>query len=128
MLILTMFYFVGVYLILAPISKFAPVWVRFATGASVLIAMGFTVQMLAAAMSGMAGVARYVSGRSSRGIFLAAQATLICAHICMLYALTDLLSDTGPASNALLLVMTVLYMTGVALSLYEWKQRTSLPA
>lgn len=128
MLIVTTFYIVGVYLILAPISKFAPVWLRFATGAIVLIAMGFTVQLLAAAMSGMAGVARYVAGRSSRAIFFAAQATLACAHLCMLYALTDLVINSAPASTVLLLAMTVLYVSGVALSLYEWKLRTSLPA
>lgn len=127
MLILTTFYLVGVYLVLALISRFAPLWVRFATGASVLVAMGFTVQLLAAAMSGMAGVARYVAGQSSPVIFVAAQALLVGAHGCMFYALNDLLNTDAPASHALLLLTLVLYLAGVTLSLYEWKHRKPVP-
>jgi hypothetical protein len=128
MLVLAAFYYAGVYLIVAPVSRFAPVWGGYLAGALVLIAMGITVQLLATAMSSFAGVAKYVSGRSSPALFFAAQLALICAHALTIYSVAGLVSDYPPASNALLLVTVGLYVVGVALSLYEWKQRTALSA
>jgi hypothetical protein len=128
MLVLAAFYYAGVYLILAPISSFAPAWGNFLTGALVLIAMGITVQLLATAMSSFAGVARYVSGRSSVALFFLAQVALICAHALTIYSVAGLVSDYPPASNATLLFTVGLYVVGVALSLYEWKRRTAVSA
>ncbi|MEO8005927.1 MAG: hypothetical protein ABI771_13520 [Betaproteobacteria bacterium] len=128
MLVLAAFYFVGVYLILVPISSFAPVWGSYLGGALVLIAMGITVQLLATAMSGFAGVARYVSGRSSAALFFAAQLALVCGHALTIYSVAGLVAESPPATIAVLLLTVALYVTGVALALYEWKQRTALPA
>ncbi len=128
MLVLAAFYYAGVYLIVAPISRFAPAWGGFLAGALVLLAMGITVQLLATAMSGFAGVARYVSGRSSEVLFFSAQVALMCGHALTIYSVAGLVSDYPPASNALLLLTVGLYVAGVALSLYEWKQRTARPA
>lgn len=128
MLVLAAFYFVGVYLILVPVSHFAPAWGSYLAGAIVLIAMGITVQSLASAMSGFAGVARYVSGRSSVPLFFAAQVALICAHALTIYSVASLVAEYPPASNIQLLLTVALYATGVALALYEWKQRTALSA
>lgn len=126
MLVLAAFYFVGVYLIITPISRFAPDWGNVIGGAIVLIAMGITVQSLATAMSGFAGAAQYVAGRSSAALFFSAQVALICAHALTIFAVAGLLSDYPPASTVQLLITVALYVAGVALSLYEWKQRTSL--
>lgn len=126
MLVLAAFYYVGVYLILTPISRVAPGWGSFLAGALVLIAMGITVQSLASAISGFAGVARYVAGRSSAPLFFSSQVVLICAHALTIYAVAGLVSDYPPASTVQLLITVALYVAGVALSLYEWKQRTSL--
>lgn len=123
LLILIVFYLVGTYIVVGPLSQLAPDWARFAAGAVVLIAVGLTVQFLANTMSSMSGVASYgAEARPGPASFMS-QAALVLGHLGMLAMLYGLLANDRPAPIVEIGVIAALYLTGVVIAVGEWRRR-----
>ncbi|HWA12342.1 MAG TPA: hypothetical protein VHA15_04545 [Burkholderiales bacterium] len=125
LLVLLAFYFAFSYAVLGPLSGIAPGWVKPVAGAAVLISVGLTVQILAMAMSGLAGVASYERGPGPLAI--ASQAALVCGHGALAFAAAGWLRQGVPPADAGLGLVALLYAAGVALGVVEWRRRDRLP-
>ena len=123
LLILMAFYFAGVYLLILPMSAAAPGWVKPASGVAILAAAGLTVQLLSMAMGNLRGIALYAKGERPGGFAFISQAVMIAGHIGAIYSASGLLRDGQPISDMRLLIIAALYLAGVALGIYEWRQR-----
>ena len=123
LLIQITFYFAGVYLLVLPLSAFAPGLVQPVAGIAILAAVGVTVQLLSMAMSSLRGIALYAKGERPRIATFVSQAAMLVGHIGTIYAASGLIVGGEPISETKLLLIAVLYATGVAMGIYEWKQR-----
>lgn len=123
LLVALLFYFGFRYLAIAPLSAFAPDWVKPVAGAAVLISAGLTVQILSMAMSSMAGVATYAKGPSALAI--ACQAAIVCGHGALGYALASWLGGGVPPQDSGLALIGALYASGVGAGIIEWRQRAA---
>ena len=117
------FYFAGVYLLVLPLSAFAPGLVKPASGIAILAAVGVTVQLLSMAMGSLRGIALYAKGERPRIATFVSQAVMFIGHICTAYAASGLIAHGEPIAETKLLLLAVLYAVGVAMGIYEWKQR-----
>jgi hypothetical protein len=122
LLVVILFYFAFAHLAIAPLSALAPDWVKPVAGAAVLITAGLTVQILAVAMSAMAGVATYPRGPNVLAI--ASQAATVCGHGALGYAAATWMGGGPPPPESGLALMGALYAAGVAMAIVEWRQRT----
>jgi hypothetical protein len=123
LLILMTFYFVGVYLLIPPLSAVAPQWVKPVAGMAILAAVGVTVQLLSMAMSGLRGIALYNQGERPGAPAYLSQAILILGHLAALYSARGLLAEGRPVADIPLLVVALLYLTGGVLAIHDWRQR-----
>ena len=123
LLIQIAFYFAGVYLLVLPLSAFAPGLVKPVSGLAILAAVGVTVQLLSMAMSSLRGIALYEKGERPRIATFGSQAAMLIGHICTAYAASGLIVGGEPIAETKLLIIAVLYAVGVAMGIYEWKQR-----
>ena len=117
------FYFAGVYLLVLPFSAIAPGLVQPVAGIAILAAVGVTVQLLSMAMSSLRGIALYAKDERPRIATFVSQAAMLVGHIGTIYAASGLIVGGEPISETKLLLIAVLYATGVAMGIYEWKQR-----
>lgn len=125
LMILIGFYFGFRYLVIAPVAAVAPDWVTIVAGAAVLASLGFTVQILAQVMSGMAGIATYPQGPG--GAAIASQAAFVCGHGALAYGLATWLGNGPPLTGAGVALVWALYLAGVATSMLEWRRRRARP-
>jgi hypothetical protein len=123
LLILTTFYFVGVYVVIAPLSAFAPQWVKPVAGVAILAAVGITVQLLSMVMSDLRGIGLYNQGERPGVSAYLSQAILIVGHGALLYWARGLLSEGTPIAESHLLVVALVYLTGATLGLLDWRRR-----
>lgn len=123
LLIQITFYFAGVYLLVLPLSAFAPGLVKPVAGIAILAAVGVTVQLLSMAMSNLRGIALYAKGERPTMLTFLSQAVMLVGHIGTIYAASGLLVDGEPIAETKLLLIAAFYVTGVALGIHEWKQR-----
>jgi hypothetical protein len=123
LLIQIVFYFAGVYLLVLPLSAIAPAWVRPAAGLAILAAVGVTVQLLSMAMGSLRGVALYATGERPMMPTFVSQSVIIIGHLGAIYAASGLLAGGEPIAETKLLLVAALYAAGVALGIYEWRQR-----
>jgi hypothetical protein len=123
LLILSVFYFAGSYLIVRPLAHFAPEWGRSIAGIAVLAACGFTVQLLSMVMSDLRGIALYGEGERPGALSRLSQAAMVCGHAGMVCTVIGLLLRGEPVSDVRLLIVAALYFTGTALAVVEWRQR-----
>ncbi len=123
LLIQITFYFAGVYLLVLPLSAIAPGLVQPVAGIAILAAVGVTVQLLSMAMSSLRGIALYAKDERPRIATFVSQAAMLVGHIGTIYAASGLIVGGEPISETKLLLIAVLYATGVAMGIYEWKQR-----
>ncbi|HVY04427.1 MAG TPA: hypothetical protein VHB46_00495 [Burkholderiales bacterium] len=126
LLILIGFYLAAVYLVVGPLSRFAPDWANVAAGAAILLAVGLTVQFLATAMSSLSGVARYGPATPAGPASFVSQVALAMGHVGMLFIFLGLVADDRPASLGRLLAIAALYLAGVVVAVREWKRRKAL--
>ena len=123
LLIQITFYFAGVYLLILPLSAFAPSWVKPAAGIAILAAVGVTVQLLSMAMSDLHGIAFYGRGERPGMLAFTSQAAMIFGHVGTIYAASGLLIHGEPVPDVRLLIIAALYFAGAALAVHEWRQR-----
>ena len=123
LLVLIIFYLVGTYVVVGPLSQLAPGWARFAAGAVVLIAVGLTVQFLAKTMTDMSGVANYGPDSRPGPASFMSQAALALGHLGVLAMLYGLLANDRPAPLVEVGVIALLYLAGVAIAVGEWRRR-----
>ena len=123
-LILIAFYFAGIYLLVLPLSILAPGWVGPAIGLAILTAVGVTVQLLSMAMSNLRGIALFENGARPGVLAVLGQALLGIGHIGTVYAASSMLPAGEPIARSWLLILATAYIAGIALSIYEWRQRT----
>ena len=123
LLIQITFYFAGVYLLVLPLSAFAPGLVKPVAGIAILAAVGVTVQLLSMTMGSLRGIALYAKGERPRIATFVSQAVMLIGLICTVYAASGLIVDGEPIAETKLLFIAVLYAVGVAMGIYEWKQR-----
>lgn len=123
LLILITFYFAVVYLLVLPLSAFAPGWVKPAAGLAILAAVGVTVQLLSMAMSDLRGVSLYEKAERPGALALLSQAAIIFGHVGSIYVATGLLTTGEPIAEGRLLIIAALYLAGAALAIQEWRQR-----
>ena len=123
LLILTVFYFAGVYLIVLPLSAIAPVLVKPAAGIAILVGVGVTVQLLSMAMSNFRGIALYANEERASVLVYASQAAMVLGHIVAIWAARSLLAGGEPIAVPKLLAIAVLYAIGAALGIHEWRRR-----
>lgn len=121
LLVLLLFYFVFGFLVIPPLASVARDWAGPVAGAAVLISVGLTVQILAMAMSGLAGVATYERGPDALAI--ASQAALVCGHGALAYGAASWLGGGPPPAASGLALIAVLYAAGVAIGILEWRRR-----
>lgn len=121
LLVLLLFYFVFGLLVIPSLAGVARDWAGPVAGAAVLISVGLTVQILAMAMSGLAGVATYERGPDVLAI--ASQAALVCGHGALAYAGARWLGGGAPPAASGLALIAALYAAGVAIGILEWRQR-----
>jgi hypothetical protein len=121
-LILLTFYFAGVYLLVPALSAIAPGWVKPAAGIAILAAVGFTVQLLSTAMTGLRGIALYKKGEKPSLSAYASQAMILLSHIALVYALGELLYGK-PLGDAQLVAIAGAYLLGTGLAIHDWRQR-----
>ncbi|HEX7955261.1 MAG TPA: hypothetical protein VF523_19540 [Burkholderiales bacterium] len=123
LLIQITFYFAGAYLVVRPLSAFAPGWVTPAAGLAVLAAVGVTVQLLSMAMSELRGVALYGKGERAGALVYLSQAAMLLGHAGAIYFGSDLLLRGEPVTEPQLLLVGGIYLAGSALGIYEWRLR-----
>ena len=123
LLIQITFYFAGVYLLILPLSAFAPDWVKPAAGLAILAAAGVTVQLLSMAMSNLRGIALFAKGERPGMLTFISQTAMIFGHIASIYVASGLLIRGEPIANVRLLIIAALYLAGAALAIHEWRQR-----
>ena len=123
LLIQITFYFAGVYLLVLPLSAFAPGLVKPVAGLAILAAVGVTVQLLSMAMSSLRGIALYAKGERPRIATFVSQAAMLLGHICATFAASGLIVSGEPIAETKLLLIAILYAAGVAMGIHEWKQR-----
>ena len=123
LLIQITFYFAGVYLLVVPLSAFAPGLVKPIAGVAILAAVGVTVQLLSMAMSGLRGIGLYAKGEHPSMPTFISQAAMICGHLATIYAASGLIVGGEPIAETKLLLVAALYATGVAMGIHEWRQR-----
>jgi hypothetical protein len=123
LLVMILFYFAFTYLVILPLSAFAPDWAGIAGGAAVLISVGLTVQFLSMAMGGMAGVATYPKGPNAMAI--TSQAAIVCGHGALGYAAAAWFAGAPPPNVLGIALIGALYAAGVGIGTAEWRQRTA---
>jgi hypothetical protein len=123
LLIQITFYFAGVYLLILPLSAFAPSLAKPAAGLAILAAVGVTVQLLSMAMSGLRGVSLYAKGEHPALATVLSQAVIIVGHLGTTYAASGLIVVGEPIAEMTLLLIAALYAAGVALGIHEWRRR-----
>lgn len=123
LLIQITFYFAGLYLLILPLSAFAPSLARPAAGLAILAAAGVTVQLLSMAMSGLRGVALYAKDERPTMTVFISQAAMIFGHVGAIHTASGLLLNGEPIAEIKLLLIGALYAAGVVLGIQEWRQR-----
>lgn len=123
LLIQIAFYFAGVYLLVRPLSAFAPALVTPAAGIAILAAVGVTVQLLSTAMSDLRGVALYAKGERAGMLVYLSQAAMLAGHVGAVYFGTGLLVRGEPLTPLQLLMVAVCYLAGSALGVFELRRR-----
>src|SRR6185295_18485785 len=121
-LVLLTFYFAAAYLLIPALSAIAPEWAKPAAGIAILAAVGFTVQLLSTAMTGLRGIALYKKGEKPSLSAYASQAMILLSHIALVYALGELLYGK-PLGDAQLVAIAAAYLLGTGLAIHEWRQR-----
>ena len=124
-LVMLLFYFGFTYLIIKPVSAFAPDWAGIAAGAAILLSVGLTVQILSMAMSGLAGIATHPHGPDAMAI--ASQAAIVGGHGALGFAASTWFAGGVPPTDASLLLICALYAAGVAIAVIAWRQRNKAP-
>jgi hypothetical protein len=116
------FYFIGSYLVLRPLSGFAPGWVKPVAGIFVLAALGLTVQFLSMVQSNMGGIAdpNLVGGVAR----IVSQIAIVCGHVVLGYALAGFLSGAQRVTDPELAVAAAFYLGGVVIAVQKWRTRT----
>ncbi|MEK6209853.1 MAG: hypothetical protein AABM64_05665 [Pseudomonadota bacterium] len=119
------FYFVGNYLVVLPLSRIAPDWVKPVAGLAVLVSLALTAQILSMVMSGMMGVASYTDTDGAGALALTSQAAIVCGHAGLGYIAVAFFSGERSVTELQLLVVAALYVAGIAIAIQEWRQRNA---
>lgn len=123
--LLLLFYFGFRYLVVAPVTLLAPQWATPVAGAAVLAGLGFTVQILAQLMGTLSGAGSYPHGPNAAA--MASQAAIVCGHGALVAGASAWLRHGVPPGTWGLLSIAVLYATGVAIGIVEWRRRPRPP-
>ncbi|MEO8158962.1 MAG: hypothetical protein ABI648_14285 [Betaproteobacteria bacterium] len=123
LLIQITFYFAGVYLLVRPLSAFAPALVTPVAGIAILAAVGVTVQLLSTAMSDLRGVALYAEDERAGMLVYLSQAAMLVGHVGAIYFGTGLLVRGEPVTTLQLLMVAATYLVGSALGVVELRRR-----
>lgn len=119
------FYFAGNYVIVWPLSHFAPNWVKPLAGVVVLASLALTVQILSLVMSNMMGVASYTDSDRAGTLAFTSQTAIVCGHAGLVYMAVTFFSEERPVTELQLLVVAALYVAGVAMAIQEWRKRSA---
>jgi len=119
------FYFAGNYLLVLPLSSFAPNWVKPIAGVAVLVSLALTVQILSLVVSSMMGLASYTDTDGPGSLALTSQAAIVCGHAGLGYIAVAFFSGERPVTERQFLVVAALYVAGIAIAILEWRQRGS---
>jgi hypothetical protein len=124
--LLLLFYFGFRYLVVAPVAWIAPQWATPVAGIAVLAGLGFTVQILAQLIGTLSGAGSYPQGPNA--VALASQAAIVCGHGAVVAGASAWLRHGVPPGAWGLASIAVLYATGVAIGIVEWKYRPRPPS
>lgn len=115
------FYFIGSYVVVRPLSGFAPGWVRPVAGIFILAALGLTVQILSMVQSGMDRVAD--PGVVGMPATVFSQIAITCGHAGLGYTLYGFLSGLRPVADPELAVAAALYLAGLVVAIRNWRRK-----
>lgn len=116
-----MFYLLGRYLIVAPVSRLWPDWAGYAAGAAILVALMLTVQILAKVMDRFQKLAVSAAARPMGTLGISAQGSMTAGHLAAVYGIYGMLSDTGTYLSFLLAAF--LYAAGLLCASKDWRRR-----
>lgn len=118
------FFFIGRFLILEGLTAVAPSLTPYFTAAYILSALMLTVLILAKTvirLNPATSVARYQKAGVLTGV---AQVLLLLGHACVLFSVwSTFVADNAAPVLWPWLIATLLYVTGVAVTILDWRQR-----
>ncbi len=127
-LVLTALFVAGRYLVVLPVSWFAPSLAPYVAGAVVLAVLMLTVDKLSVFQSRFEALAIAAAGRRPGPLGVAAHAAIGVSHLLLGYAGWQLLQHGPGASLPPFVLGAWLYAGGVVAALTDWRRRALDPA